>query len=110
MQGGVVHQPSFIQIQNAIGALGGAGVVRVLFVVGLTAYLVRMLRLVHESIGLITALVPYIGYERSSQVAKEALQTGRGVYDLVREKGWLTQERLDQILSPEAMTKPRTIG
>jgi aspartate ammonia-lyase len=57
----------------------------------------------------VTALVPYIGYERSSEVAKEALETGRGVYELVREKGWLSQERLDEILTPEAMTRPRAM-
>jgi aspartate ammonia-lyase len=75
-------------------------------VVGITANRDRLLQMVHDSIGLVTALVPYIGYERASQVAKEALQSGRGVYDLVREKGWLTQERLDAVLSPEAMTRP----
>jgi aspartate ammonia-lyase len=87
----------------------GAVVLRERCVVGITANRERMLQMVHDSIGLVTALVPYIGYERSSQVAKEALQTGRGVYDLVREKGWLSQDRLDEMLSPEAMTRPRAI-
>jgi aspartate ammonia-lyase len=86
-----------------------AVVLRERCVVGITANRDRLLQLVHDSIGIVTALVPYIGYERASRVAKEALQTGRGVYDLVLEKGWLTQERLDEILSPEAMTRPRAL-
>jgi aspartate ammonia-lyase len=76
-------------------------------VLGITANRERMLQMVHNSIGVVTALVPFIGYERASAVAKEALQTGRGVYELVHEKGWLTRERLNEILAPEAMTHPR---
>ncbi len=87
----------------------GAVVLRERCVVGITANRERMLEMVHHSIGLVTALVPYIGYERSSSVAKEALKTGRGVYELVREKGWLSQAQLDDILSPESMTQPRTM-
>ncbi|HEX2188639.1 MAG TPA: aspartate ammonia-lyase [Longimicrobiaceae bacterium] len=87
----------------------GAVVLRERCVVGITANRERLLEMVHHSIGLVTALVPYIGYERSSAVAKEALHSGRGVYELVREKGWLSQEQLDDILSPEAMTHPRTM-
>src|SRR5690606_1531077 len=63
--------------------------------------------LLERSIGIVTALVPFIGYDRASAVAKEALETDRGVYELVLEKGWLTREELDEILSPEAMTRPR---
>jgi len=77
---------------------------------GITANRERLREMVEGSIGLVTALVPYIGYERASKVAKEALATGRGVYELVQEKGWLTQERLDEILSPDAMTRPRFIS
>ncbi len=88
----------------------GAVVLRERCILGITANTERMREMVYASIGLVTALVPYIGYERSSQVAKEALETGRGVYDLVREKGWLSDERLDEILTPEAMTRPRGLG
>jgi aspartate ammonia-lyase len=59
---------------------------------------------VEHSIGVVTALVPAIGYERATQVAKEALDTGRGVYEVVREKGLLTRQELDRLLNPEAMT------
>ena len=60
-----------------------------------------------NSIGLVTALNPVIGYERSVAIAKEALETGRSVRDLVTDKGWVTQEVLDELLRPENMTHPR---
>ncbi|MGN6370214.1 MAG: aspartate ammonia-lyase [Phycisphaerae bacterium] len=59
------------------------------------------------SIGLVTALNPVIGYEKSAAIAKEALATGGSVYDLVLQKGWLTKERLDELLSPAHMTEVR---
>ncbi|MBN2891900.1 MAG: aspartate ammonia-lyase [Bacteroidales bacterium] len=63
-----------------------------------------------NSIGLVTALNPYIGYEKSTIVAKEALETNRGVYELVLEKGFLSKEQLDEILKPENMIKPQKIN
>jgi aspartate ammonia-lyase len=65
--------------------------------------------MVENSIGLVTALNPYIGYEKSSLVANEALQSGRSVYEIVLEKGYLSKYELDDILSPENMTRPRYI-
>ncbi len=65
--------------------------------------------MVENSIGLVTALVPYIGYERSTALAAEALTTGRGVYELIREKDWLSPDALVEILSPEGMTHPRAM-
>ena len=65
---------------------------------------------VQTSIGLVTALVPVIGYEQSAAIAKEALKTGGNVYDLVLEKGLLTRAQLDEILRPECMTDPRAIS
>ena len=64
---------------------------------------------VERSIGLVTALNPVLGYEKSASIAKEALKTGGNVYDLVLEKGWLTKEELDDMLRPENMTDPREI-
>lgn len=61
---------------------------------------------IRNSIGIVTALNPIIGYKNSTKIAKEALETGRGVYDLVLEHGILSQEDLDTILSPENMIKP----
>ena len=78
-------------------------------VVGITANRERIRQLLERSIGVVTALVPYIGYERASAAAQEALETDRGVYELVLEKGWLTQQELDDVLSPDAMTKPRAM-
>ena len=78
-------------------------------VTGITANRERIRQLLERSIGVVTALVPYIGYEKASAVAREALESDRGVYELVLEKGWLTQEQLDDVLSPDAMTKPRAM-
>ncbi len=76
---------------------------------GIEANRERCLEYVRNSIGLVTALVPVIGYERSAAIAKEALKTGGSVYHLVLEKGWLTQEQLDDLLKPENMTHPREL-
>jgi aspartate ammonia-lyase len=63
--------------------------------------------MLERSIGIVTALVPYIGYDRATAVAREALATDRGVYELVLEKGWMSHAELDDVLSPDAMTRPR---
>jgi aspartate ammonia-lyase len=73
---------------------------------GITANPERMRWFVEHSVGIITALVPIIGYERSTEIAREALETGRGVYELVMERKLLTREELDRALNPEAMTGP----
>ncbi len=73
---------------------------------GITANRERCESYVKNSIGIVTALNPVLGYERSASIAKEALATGRGVYELVLEKGWMSQERLDDLLSPEKMANP----
>jgi aspartate ammonia-lyase len=67
-----------------------------------------MRRFVEDSIGIVTALVPLLGYETATDVAKEALETDRGVYDVVRDRGLLTREELDRVLDPESMTAPRS--
>ena len=56
-----------------------------------------------NSIGLVTALNPHIGYTAATDIAKEALATGRGVAELVLEKGLLPAERLEELLRPEAL-------
>ena len=61
---------------------------------------------VRNSIGIVTALTPVLGYERSASLAKEALVTGSSVYELAMEKGWMTREELDALLSPERMANP----
>ena len=63
-------------------------------------------KMVLNSIGIVTALNPHIGYKNSTKIAKEALETGASVYDLVIEKKMLTKKQVDKILSPENMIKP----
>lgn len=70
---------------------------------GITANEGECREMVERSIGLVTALNPVIGYEASTEVAKEALESGRKVYDLVLEKGLLTKEKLDEMIKPENM-------
>ena len=60
-----------------------------------------------SNIGLVTALNPYIGYEKSSYVAKTALHTGGSVYDIVLKEGFLSKEELDRIIAPENMVYPK---
>jgi len=86
--------------------INGFDTLRTRCVEGITANADRCRNYVHDSIGVVTALNPYIGYKNSTRIAKEALQTGRSVYDLVLEHGVLTKEELDTILSPENMIRP----
>jgi len=76
-------------------------------VVGITANADYCREQVENSIGIITALNPYIGYQNSTDVAKEALETGASVGALILEKGLMTREELDDIMKPENMTRPR---
>ena len=76
---------------------------------GITANRDHLRRTVENSIGIVTALNPYIGYANSTQVAQEAHVTGKSVYDLVLEKKLLSKERLDEILRPEALTRPNYV-
>jgi aspartate ammonia-lyase len=76
---------------------------------GITANEERCSNFVKNSIGIVTALNPVIGYEKSASIAKEALKTGGSVYELVLQKGWLTKAQLDDILSPAKMCDPRQL-
>ncbi|HEY0931070.1 MAG TPA: aspartate ammonia-lyase [Gemmatimonas sp.] len=78
-------------------------------VTGITANADRMRHFVEHSIGIVTALVPVIGYEAASDVARTALASGRGVFDIVLERKLLTRAQLDEILNPAAMTAPRNV-
>ena len=53
------------------------------------------------------SLVPVLGYETSTEIAKTALATGRGVYEIVSERGLMTRAEIDRILNPAAMTGSR---
>ena len=76
-------------------------------IVGITANPEVCRRMVYNSIGLVTALNPYLGYETSTMLAKEALQSGKGIYDLVLEHKLMDEEELNKILRPENMVHPR---
>ncbi|EHO05188.1 aspartate ammonia-lyase [Myroides odoratimimus] len=78
-------------------------------VVGIKANVEHNKELVLGSIGIVTALNPYIGYKASTKIAKEALESGRGVYELVLEHNLLTKEKLDEILDPKHMLAPHSI-
>jgi aspartate ammonia-lyase len=75
---------------------------------GITANREHLRRSVERSIGIVTALNPYIGYANATDIAQQALVTGDSVYDLVLAKKLLTKEQLDQILQPEVLTQPRS--
>jgi aspartate ammonia-lyase len=64
---------------------------------------------VEHSIGIVTALVPVLGYETATEIAKTALDTGASVYEIVGDRGLMTREELDQLLNPAAMTAPRRV-
>ncbi|MEU6124707.1 aspartate ammonia-lyase [Streptomyces sp. NPDC047123] len=70
-------------------------------VTGITANTEVLRASVETSIGLVTALNPHIGYTAATEIAREALSTGRGVAELVLEKGLLPPERLAELLTPE---------
>jgi aspartate ammonia-lyase len=59
-----------------------------------------------RSIGVVTALVPVLGYKSSTALAAEALTTGKGVVELVREQGLLSEEQIAEVLAPERMARP----
>lgn len=86
--------------------MNGFDTLRIRCVDGITANEERCRRYVHDSIGVVTALNPIIGYKNSTKIAKEAMQTGRGVYELVLEHGILSKEELDEVLKPENMIHP----
>lgn len=73
---------------------------------GITANRERLHENVEHSVGLVTALNPYIGYENATSIALEAHQSGRGVAEIALERGLLTREQLAEILRPENLTRP----
>lgn len=77
---------------------------------GITANKERLANYVNNSVGIITAINPHVGYEKAVIVAKEAIQTNRPVREIVLEKEILTAEELDKILDPFEMTVPGIAG
>ncbi|HEX9369254.1 MAG TPA: aspartate ammonia-lyase [Vicinamibacterales bacterium] len=77
---------------------------------GIQADEARCRELLDRSTAVATALSPYIGYAETAAIAKAAVETGRSIADLVRERGLIPEDRLAAILSPEAMTSPGIPG
>ncbi len=73
---------------------------------GITANVERCYNMMKNAIGLVTAMTPYLGYERCSAIAREALETGESVYDLVIRHGYMSKEQIDAVLSPRRMLQP----
>jgi len=76
---------------------------------GITANREALKTSVDRSLGMVTALNPYIGYANATAVAQEAHRTGRGIREVVLEKGLMTKEQLDDVLRPEVLTRPQPI-
>lgn len=79
-------------------------------IVGITANEEHCRKQVENSIGVITAICPYVGYETAANIAKEALRTGRQVRDLILEKGLMDEKQLNTVLNPYTMTEPGILG
>jgi aspartate ammonia-lyase len=103
----VIVQSTFESIEMLIN---GMNTLKYRCIDGITANEERCRDLVRNSIGLITALVPWIGYEASNELAREALGSKESVYSLVLNKGLMSKEKLDQILRPENMIRPVKIN
>ena len=79
-------------------------------IVGITANEEHCREMVESSIGIITAICPYVGYETAANIAKEALRTNQSVRELILQKKLLSEEQLTTILDPYTMTKPGIQG
>lgn len=79
-------------------------------VIGITANETRCRYFVENSVGIITAICPYVGYQKAAEIAKEAIKTGESVKKLIIEQGILTEEQMDEILDPVQMTEPGISG
>lgn len=90
---------SITWITNAMNTL------RVECVDGITINRKHNEEMVKQSIGIVTALNPYIGYKASTKVAKEALETGKSVYNIVLERKLMEKKQLDEVLNPKNMLK-----
>lgn len=75
-------------------------------ITGITANKEQCEEYIEKSVGISTALCPYIGYAKSAEIAKKSLKTGISVKELVLEEGLLKEEELKEILKPEKMTQP----
>ncbi|HNR42772.1 MAG TPA: aspartate ammonia-lyase [Bacteroidales bacterium] len=103
-----VFEPVIIQsiFESVEMLMNGMNTLKYRCIDGITANEERCRQMVMNSIGLITALVPYIGYDISGKLAKEAIEKNVSLYSLILDKGILSEEKLNQVLMPENMIKP----
>lgn len=94
---------AFRLLRNISAMENACRILREKCVTGIEANPQIMREYVERSIGLVTALLPALGYEKCSALAKEALESGRGVAELALEQKLLTRKQLDQILDPAEM-------
>jgi len=78
--------------------------VRTRCIEGITVNERTLQRHLAETVGIVTALNPVIGYERASDLAREAYETNRGILEIVRERKLLTEEQIREVLDPEKLT------
>ena len=78
-------------------------------IVQITANKQRTEEMVYNSIGIVTAFNPHIGYEKSTAAAKKALATGRNVIDIIKEEGYLSEEKIAEIMEVENLTGPSSL-
>ena len=79
-------------------------------VIGIQANRTKCLENVEKSTGIVTAMAPYIGYQRSASIAKESLKTGVSVREIILRDGIMTEEQLEELLDARAMTEPRSVN
>ena len=79
-------------------------------IVGITANREHCKEMVENSIGIITAICPYVGYETAANIAKEALRTNQSVKKLILERGLMDEDQLKKVLDPFTMTEPGISG
>ncbi|MZP54487.1 MAG: aspartate ammonia-lyase [Bacteroidales bacterium] len=103
-----VFEPVIVQsiFESVEMLINGMNTLKYRCIDGITANEDRCRNLVKNSIGLITALLPWIGYDDLNELAREALDSNDSVYSLVLRKGLLSREKLDMILLPENMIRP----
>ena len=79
-------------------------------VTGITANEERCRQLVENSIGVITAICPHVGYEKAAEIAKKAMKTGESIRNLILREGLLSEKEMETVLDPVNMTEPGISG
>ena len=102
----IIARALFASLQHLTA---GARVLTTHCVRGITANIEHLARTVTESIGLVTALSPLLGYEQATAIAQQAQLTGRGAVELVLESGLLSRQQIEDMLTPSALTGLRPV-